>query len=187
MADDDPDDRGEKPDRSKLSMEEVEARLDEVDEVLEQAQRDEAVQDDLIQLDDEPADATQPDKPNTARGPETVDVDGESTEAYIVALEMCARLPDDVRLPEEAADVVPVVVEASLRRRIEEFVAEEFGADEPRVDTLAFEESGDGIWMKLRVGIAPEHFADLAGHLDVVRRVAIQELDALFEERSFNE
>lgn len=183
--DDDEEDSGlgdpRDPEWEKPSLEEVEQQLDEVEEVLEEAEEDRRKQADLVQIED----ATDPDRPNVAKGPETVDA--VEDEAYIVAIEMCMRLPDDIRLPEEAAETVPVVVEASLRRRVEAFVGEEFGTDDPRVDRLEFEETGDGIWVKLRVGVDPEAFDDLAANLDRVRRVALQSLQARFEETSFRD
>lgn len=117
-------------------------------------------------------------RPNTARSPGQSRIKQGGTEGYIVALEICARLPDDVRLPDEAADLVPVAVEAELEEDIRAFAAAEFETARPSVETLSFDEADDEIWMRLRLGISPDAFADLDP--DEIREHALQRLEGLF-------
>ena len=117
-------------------------------------------------------------RPNTARSPDQSRIKRGGTEGYIVALELCARLPDDVRLPEEAADLVPAAVEAELEEDIQAFAAAEFETTSPSVETLSFVEVDDKIWMRLRLGISPEAFADLDP--EEIREHALQQLEGLF-------
>lgn len=117
-------------------------------------------------------------RPNEARSPSSTRIRKEGTEGYIVALELCARLPDDVRLPEEAADLVPAAVEAELEEDIQSFAAAEFDNASPTVDTLAFAERGDEVWLRLRLGISPEAFTDLDP--DWIREHALEELEGMF-------
>lgn len=116
--------------------------------------------------------------PNAARSPGQARIDEGGTEGYIVALELCARLPDDVRLPEDAADLVPAAVEAELEEDIQAFAAAEFDNPTPSVDTLAFVEADDEVWMRLRLGVPSEAFVDLDP--DEVRAHALQQLEGLF-------
>lgn len=117
-------------------------------------------------------------RPNAARSPGQSRIKQGGTEGYIVALELCARLPDDVRLPEEAADLVPAAVEAELEEDIRAFAAAEFETTSPSVETLSFVEADDEIWMRLRLGISPEAFADLDP--TEIRAHALQQLEGLF-------
>ncbi|MFC4439114.1 MULTISPECIES: hypothetical protein [Natrialbaceae] len=117
-------------------------------------------------------------RPNTARTPGQSRIKQGGTEGYLVALEICARLPDDIRLPDEAADLVPTAVEAELEEDIRAFAVAEFGTDSPSVETLSFDEVDDEIWMRLRLGIAPAAFADLDP--DEIRTHALQKLEGLF-------
>ncbi|WP_306052122.1 hypothetical protein [Natronococcus wangiae] len=114
-------------------------------------------------------------RPNAARSPGQSRIKREGTEGYVAALEICARLPDDVRLPEEAAEVVPAAVEAELEEDIRAFALAEFGTDAPSVETLSFDEVDGEIWMRLRLGITPEAFTDLDP--DEIRTHALQELE----------
>lgn len=116
--------------------------------------------------------------PNTARSPGQARIKEEGTEGYIVALELCARLPDDIRLPEEAADLVPAAVEAELEDDIQSFAAAEFDNPAPAVDILTFDEVEDDIWLRLRLGVPPEAFAELDP--DTIRAHALQQLEGLF-------
>lgn len=116
-------------------------------------------------------------RPNTARSPGATRVSTEGAESYVVAMEICARLPESVRLPPEAADLVPAAVEAELEQDIEAFAASEFGAQTPTVDTLDFREVDGDIWMRLRIGVPPDAFADLDP--EVLRRHALQELEGV--------
>jgi hypothetical protein len=117
-------------------------------------------------------------RPNTARSPGQSRIKQGGTEGYIVALELCARLPEDVRLPDEAADLVPAAVEAELEEDIRAFAAAEFETASPSVETLSFVEVDDEIWMRLRLGISPDAFADLDP--DEIRTHALQQLEGLF-------
>lgn len=116
--------------------------------------------------------------PNTARSPGQARIKEEGTEGYIVALELCARLPDDIRLPEEAAELVPAAVEAELEDDIQSFAAAEFDNPAPAVDVLTFEEVDDEIWLRLRLGVPSGSFADLDP--DTIRSYALQELEGVF-------
>lgn len=116
-------------------------------------------------------------RPNDARAPGATRVSEEGTEAYVAALELCARLPDDVRLPEEAADLVPAAVEAELEQDIQQFAAAEFDNHRPHVDTLDFVEADGEVWLRLRVGMPPSAFADLDP--EDVRSFALQELEGV--------
>lgn len=116
--------------------------------------------------------------PNTARSPSDSRIDSEGTEGYVAALELCARLPDDVRLPEQAADLVPAAVEAELEQDVQSFAAAEFDNPSPSVDVLEFVERDDEIWLRLRLGVPAEAFADLDP--DEIRAHALQKLDGLF-------
>lgn len=173
------DDGDETPGR--LSLEEVEAELDEIEEI-QADQQGEAIPGGPAE-----PDATEPARPNVARGPSTIEDEGWETDALIVALEMVARLPDDVRLPDSAAELVPVVVEASLREKIENYVAMEFQANDPQIAVLDFEETEEGIWMKLRLGIPHEHFEEIAGHADEIRAAALDRIETIFSQEGPNE
>lgn len=116
--------------------------------------------------------------PNTARTPAATRISSEGTEAYIVAFELCAQLPEDVRLPEEAADLVPTAVEAELEQDIQSFAASEFDTSTPHVDTLSFEEIDGEIWLRLRIGLPAEGFADLDP--EAVRSYALEQLEGVF-------
>lgn len=115
--------------------------------------------------------------PNTARSPEATRISSEGTEAYVVAFEVCAQLPDDVRLPEEAADLVPAAVEAELEEDVQQFAAAEFGIGTPHVDTLDFEEVDGEIWLRLRIGLPATDFADLDP--EAVRSYALEQLEGV--------
>lgn len=115
--------------------------------------------------------------PNTARNPGDSRIKREDAEGYIAALELCARLPEDIRLPEQAADLVPAAVEAELEGDIQAFTATEFDNRSPTVDVLEFVERDGEIWLRLRLGIPPTAFADLDP--DAVREHALEELDGL--------
>lgn len=117
-------------------------------------------------------------RPNTARSPGRSRLKQGGTEGYIVALEICARLPDDVRLPDEAADIVPAAVEAELEQDIRAFATAEFETPTPSVETLSFVEADGEIWLRLRLGVSPEAFADLDP--DEIREHALQQLEGLF-------
>jgi hypothetical protein len=116
--------------------------------------------------------------PNTARAPGASRISTEGTEAYIVAVELCARLPDDVRLPEEAADLVPAAVEAELEQDVQAYAAGEFDNERPTVDTLTFEEVDGEVWLRLRIGVPPESFAELDP--DDIRTYALERLEGVF-------
>jgi hypothetical protein len=115
--------------------------------------------------------------PNTAQAPGTR-LDEEGTEGYIAALELCARLPEDVRLPEEVPDLVPAAVEAELEQDVQSFAAAEFDDASPHVETLAFVERDGEVWLRLRLGVAPEAFADLDP--EAIRTHALQQLEGMF-------
>lgn len=115
--------------------------------------------------------------PNTARSPGDSRIKREGTEGYVAALELCARLPEDARLPEEAADLVPAAVEAELERDVQSFAAAEFDNQSPHVDVLDFVERDGEIWLRLRLGIPPGAFADLDP--EEIRSHALQELEGL--------
>ena len=116
-------------------------------------------------------------RPNTARSPEATRISSEGTEAYVVALEVCARLPDDVRLPEEAADLVPAAVEAELEQDVQQFAAAEFGTQTPHVDTLSFDEVDGEVWLRLRIGLPPGGFEDLDP--EAVESYALERLEGV--------
>lgn len=115
--------------------------------------------------------------PNTAGAPGTRIKEG-STEAFIAALELCARLPDEVRLPEEAAEIVPTAVEAELEDDIQSFASAEFDNQSPHIETLSFEEVDGEIWLRLRLGVSPSGFTDLDP--EEIRHHALQELEGMF-------
>lgn len=116
-------------------------------------------------------------RPNTARSPEETRIASDGTEAYVVALEVCARLPDDVRLPAEAADLVPAAVEAELEQDIQQFAAAEFGTQTPHVDTLSFDEVDGDVWLRLRIGLPPDGFEDLDP--EAVEAYALERLEGV--------
>lgn len=116
--------------------------------------------------------------PHDAQAPGATPVSSQESEAYIAALEICTRLPDDVRLPEEAADLVPAAVEAELEQDIQSFAAAEFDNHRPHVDVLAFEEVDGEIWLRIRIGLPAEGFSDLDP--DAVRSYALQQLEDVF-------
>jgi hypothetical protein len=119
-------------------------------------------------------------RPNDARTPASSRLDEGATDAYVAALELCARLPDDVRLPDEAADLVPVAFEAELERNIQAFAASEFDNPTPHVEAMEFFEAEGDVWLKFRLGAPAETFDDLADRTGELRRYALQELDSLF-------
>lgn len=116
--------------------------------------------------------------PNRARSPGQSRIKEEGTEGFVAAVELCARLPEDVRLPKEAEDLVPVAVEAELEEDIRAFAAAEFDTASPHVETLSFVEVDDEIWLRIRLGIPPEAFADLDP--EAIRNHALQQLEGLF-------
>lgn len=116
-------------------------------------------------------------KPNTARSPGDSRIDREGTEGYVAALELCARLPEDVRLPEQAADLVPAAVEAELEQDVQAFAASEFDNPSPHVEVLEFVERDGEIWLRLRLGVPSDAFADLDPA--EIRAHALQELEGL--------
>lgn len=116
-------------------------------------------------------------RPNTARSPGDSRIKREGTEGYVAALELCARLPEDVRLPAEAADLVPAAVEAELENDIQSFAAAEFDNPSPHVDALDFVERDGEIWLRLRLGVPPGAFDDLDP--EEIRNHALQELEGL--------
>lgn len=115
--------------------------------------------------------------PNDARAPGATTVSSQGTEAFVAALELCARLPEDVALPEEAADLVPAAVEAELEQDIQSFAAAEFDNQRPHVDTLDFEERDGDIWLRIRMGIPSGDFEDLDP--ERLRTFALQELEGV--------
>lgn len=117
-------------------------------------------------------------RPNTARSPGSSRISREGADGFVAALELCARLPDDVRLPEQAAELVPAAVEAELEQDIQAFAAAEFDNPSPHVDTLAFVERDGDIWVRLRLGIPAAAFDDLDPQ--EIRDHALQELEGLF-------
>lgn len=119
-------------------------------------------------------------KPNDARAPGSTRIDEHATEAYVAAMELCARLPDDLSLPDEAADLVPVAFEAELERNIQAFAAAEFDNPMPHVEVLEFFEADGDVWLKLRLGAPAGTFEALSDRTDELREYALQELDSLF-------
>lgn len=117
-------------------------------------------------------------RPHDAQAPGATAVSSQETETYIAALEICTRLPDEVRLPDEAADLVPAAVEAELEQDIQQFAAAEFDNDRPHVDVLAFDEVDEDIWLRIRIGIPAEGFSDLDP--EVLRSYALQRLEGVF-------
>ena len=115
--------------------------------------------------------------PNDARAPGATAVSAEGTEAYVAALELCARLPDDVALPEEAADLVPAAVEAELEQDIQGFAAAEFDNPRPHVDALDFDERAGDVWLRIRIGLPSDDFEDLDP--ERLRTFALQELEGV--------
>lgn len=115
--------------------------------------------------------------PNTARSPGRSRLKETGADGYVVALELCARLPDEVRLPEEAADLVPVALEAELEQDVQSFAAEEFDNPSPHVETLDFVDVDGELWLRLRLGVPPEAFADLDPA--EIRDHALQQIDGL--------
>lgn len=116
--------------------------------------------------------------PNAARSPGETRIKEGGAEGYVVAVEICARLPDDVRLPEEAADLVPAAVEAELEQSVQGFAAAEFDNDSPHVDTLSFVERDGEVWFQLRLGVPPGAFSDLDP--GEIRAHALQQLEGMF-------
>lgn len=120
-------------------------------------------------------------KPNEARTPSSSSrLDEHATEAYIASMELCAKLPEEVRLPDEAADLVPVAFEAELERNIQAFASAEFDNPAPHVEDLEFFEVDGDVWLKFRLGAPAETFQDLANRTGELREYALQELDSLF-------
>jgi hypothetical protein len=120
-------------------------------------------------------------RPNDARTPSSTRLGGTDTEAYVSALELCARLPDELRLPEEAADIVPTAFEAELEQEIQAFAATEFDNPTPHVETLSFIEADGDIWLKLRLGAPVETFDELADRTVELREYALEELDGFLD------
>jgi hypothetical protein len=120
-------------------------------------------------------------RPNDARTPGSTRLGGTETEAYVSALELCARLPDELRLPEEAADIVPAAFEAELEQEIQAFAASEFDNPTPHVETLSFVEADGDIWLKLRIGAPVETFDQLSDRTVELREYALEELDSFLE------
>jgi hypothetical protein len=116
-------------------------------------------------------------RPNDARAPGATRISEEGTEAYVGALELFARLPEDIRLPEEAADLVPAAVEAELEDDVQQFAANEFDNPRPHVDTISFEEADSEIWLRIRLGVPPEDFADVDP--EAIRTFALKELEGV--------
>lgn len=116
--------------------------------------------------------------PNEARSPDNSRIRKGATEGYVVAVEICARLPDDVRLPDQAADLVPAAVEAELERDVQAFAAAEFDNDSPHVDALEFVERDDEVWLRLRLGVSPDAFSNVDP--DEIRTHALQQLEGMF-------
>lgn len=115
--------------------------------------------------------------PNEARSPGASRIKSEGTDGFVAALELAARLPDDVRLPDQAADLVPAAVEAELEQDIQSFAASEFDNPAPHVDELAFVERDGEIWLRLRLGIPHDAFVDL--NPEEIRSHALQELEGI--------
>jgi hypothetical protein len=115
--------------------------------------------------------------PNDARSPGDSRIRREGTEGYVAAVELCARLPEDVRLPEQAADLVPAAVEAELEQDVQAFTAAEFDDHSPTVDVLEFVERDGEIWLRLRLGVPEDGIADLDP--GAVRAHALEELEGL--------
>lgn len=115
--------------------------------------------------------------PNTARSPGDARIRREGAEGYVAALELCALLPEDVRLPDEAAELVPAAVEAELEQDVQSFAAAEFDNASPHVDVLEFLERDGEVWLRLRLGISRDTFSDLDP--DAIRAHALQELEGL--------
>lgn len=115
--------------------------------------------------------------PNEARSPGDSRIKREGAEGYIAALELCARLPEDIRLPEQAADLVPAAVEAELEQDVQSFAASEFDDHSPTVDVLEFVERDGEIWLRLRLGVPEDGITDLDP--DAVRAHALEELEGL--------
>jgi hypothetical protein len=115
--------------------------------------------------------------PNTARSPSQSRLKKGGADGYIVALELCARLPEDMQLPDEAADLVPVALEAELEQNVQQFAGDQFDNPSPHVETLDFVETDDEIWLRLRLGIPPESFNDLDP--DEIQDHALQKLDSM--------
>lgn len=115
--------------------------------------------------------------PNTARTPGQSRLKEGGADGFVVAIELCARLPDEVRLPGEAADLVPVALEAELEQDVQSFAADEFDNPTPHVETLDFVEADDELWLRLRLGVSPESFDDLDP--DAIRDHALQQVDGL--------
>lgn len=116
--------------------------------------------------------------PNTARSPGQSRLKKGGADGYVVAVELCARLPDEVRLPDEAADLVPVALEAELEQDVQSFASQEFDNPSPHVETLDFVDVDDELWMRLRLGIDPGAFADLDP--EEIRDHALQKLEGMF-------
>ncbi|MCQ4334730.1 hypothetical protein KM295_14835 [Natronomonas sp. F2-12] len=118
-------------------------------------------------------------KPNEARTPSTTRFEDAESEAYLAAIELCARLPDDLRLPEEAADLVPAAFEAELEQEIQAFAIAEFDNPTPHVEVLEFTDIDGDIWLKIRMGVPIETFDSLEENMIELREYALEELDAL--------
>lgn len=115
--------------------------------------------------------------PNTARSPGETRLKEGSADGYVVALELCANLPDDIRLPDEAADLVPVALEAELEQSVQQFAGEQFENPSPHVETLDFVEVDGDIWFRLRLGIPPEAFTDLDPQ--EIQEFALQKIEGM--------
>ncbi|PSP88914.1 hypothetical protein BRC90_06285 [Halobacteriales archaeon QS_4_69_34] len=116
--------------------------------------------------------------PNTARSPGGTRLKRGGADGYVVALELCAHLPEEMRLPEEAADLVPVALEAELEGSVQQFAGSQFDNPSPHVETLDFVEADGEVWLRLRLGIPPEAFADLDP--DEIGEHALQKLEGMF-------
>lgn len=120
-------------------------------------------------------------KPNEARTPSATRLEGAESEAYLVAVELCARIPDELRLPEEAADLVPAAFEAELEQEIQAFAVSEFGNSTPHVEVIEFTEVNGEIWLKIRMGVPTDAFETLEGNMVELREYALEELDTLLD------
>jgi len=115
--------------------------------------------------------------PNSARSPGNTRIKREGSEGFIVALELCSRLPEEARLPDEANDLVPVALEAELEQDIQQFAASEFDNPSPLVSTLDFHDIDGEIWMRIRVGAEPEAFENV--NVEELRSHALQEVEGM--------
>lgn len=118
-------------------------------------------------------------RPNDARSPGDGRLDTTQTQAYLAAIELIAQLPPTIRLPPEAAELVPTAFEAEIEQELQKYAIAQFDNPTPHVETIAFDEVDGEVWMRIRMGIPPAMFDAFTEYRDAFADYALEELDEL--------